>query len=113
MRAMVNHRSRRRRLYLRRELHVIHGAVEAARILGEALATDQLGPDEDHRRAPRAITSLLALVGERLDILRRAARRSSDPRHRDARPASGWERMSPGERVLARVAMRQRAAGVA
>jgi hypothetical protein len=107
---MQKQSSRRRRRYLRRELHVIHGAIEAARILGEALATDQLGPDEDHRRAPRAITSLLTLVGERLNVLRRAARRGGDPRHRDLRRAPGWERMSPGERVLAMVAMRQRAA---
>ena len=107
---MAKHLSRRRRLYLRRELHVIHGAVDAARILGEALATDQLGPDDDHRRAPRALTSLLTLVGERLNALRRAARHGGDPRHRDMRRSAGWERMSPAERVLAMVAMRQRAA---
>src|SRR6188768_3789988 len=62
--AMTKPLSRRRRIYLRRELHVIRGAVEAARILGEAVATDQLGPERDHRRAPRAITSLLTLVDE-------------------------------------------------
>ena len=99
----------RSRLRLRRELDLIRGAVEAARILGEALATDQLGPDEDHRRAPRAITSLLALVGERLDVLRRAARRGGEVRHRKTCPAVRGAWMSPGERVLARIAMRQRA----
>ena len=70
---------RRRRLSLRRELRTIHGAVEAARILSEAVATNQLGPERDHRRAPRAITSLLVLVGERLQALRRMARPRSAP----------------------------------
>jgi hypothetical protein len=81
---MANPLSRRRRRYLRRELHKLHGAVEAARILSEAVATDQLGPERDHRRAPRAITSLLALVGERLQALRRMARPRSTPP--EARP---------------------------
>ena len=71
--------TRRTRRYLRRELHKIQGALEAARILSDAVATDQLGPDRDHRRAPRAIASLLVLVGERVHRLRRAARRSSGP----------------------------------
>jgi regulator of protease activity HflC (stomatin/prohibitin superfamily) len=71
--------TRRRRLYLRRELHQIQGALEAARILSEAVATDQLGPERDYHRAPRAITSVLVLVGERVHRLRRAARRSSSP----------------------------------
>ena len=71
--------SRRRRRHLRRELHEIHGAVEAARILCEAVATDQLGPARDHRRAPRAITSLLVLVGDRLQALRRMARSRRAP----------------------------------
>jgi hypothetical protein len=71
--------SKRRRRYLRRELHNIQGAVEAARILSEAVATDQLGPERDCRRAPRAITSLLVLVSERLQNLRRMARPRSAP----------------------------------
>jgi hypothetical protein len=72
--------SRRKRRYLRRELHKIHGAVEAARILSEAVTTNQIGLERDHRRAPRAITSLLALVGERLQALRRMARpRNASP----------------------------------
>ncbi len=88
---------------------MIHGAVEAARILGEALATDQLGPDRDHRRAPRAITSLLTLVEERLSALRRAARHSRAPQHCNERRAAGWEGMSPDERLLAMRATQQRA----
>jgi hypothetical protein len=88
---------------------VIHGAVEAARILGEALATDQLGPDRDHRRAPRAITSLLTLVGQRLESLQRAARRGGRVRRLDPRRAADRERMSPDERVLAMCAGRSRA----
>lgn len=89
---------------------MIHGAVEAARILGEAPATDQLGPDLDHRRAPRAITSLLTLVGERLQDLRRANRRSRhDAEHPPAHDAAGWDPRTPDERVLALCAMRQRA----
>lgn len=82
IRTMVKPLTRRRRLYLRRELHKIRGAVEAARILSEAVATDQLGPDRDHRRAPRAIASLLVLVDERLQRLRRAARRPSASQER-------------------------------
>ena len=111
---MAKHLSRRRALRLRRELDVIHGAVEAARILGEALATDQLGPARDHRRAPGALTSLLTLVGERLRVLRRMARRGGrDPRHHHARRAIGWGQLSPDERVLALCAMRQHAGGAA
>jgi hypothetical protein len=107
-------RRRRRRRHLRRELYVIRGAVEAARILGEALATDQLGPEHDHRSAPRAITSLLSLVSERLRTLQRAARRGGgggEPRRLHVHRAAGWERLSPDERVLAICAMRQRAGG--
>ena len=101
----------RRRRYLRRELHTIHGAVEAARILSEAVATDQLGPERDHRRAPRAITSLLVLVGERLQVLRRAARRRSPPSKALAQDAGGSPWGSPDERVLAMCAQQQRAGG--
>lgn len=112
---MAKHPWTSRRLH--RELEVIGGAVEAARILGEALATDQLGPDRDHRRAPRAITSLLTLVERRLrDVCRRGLRpaesRSAAPGEAAAaeppvgRPARG----SFDEQILARIAMRQRAA---
>ncbi len=138
---MAKHLSARRRLRLRRELQTIRGAVEAARILGEAVATDQLGPERDHRRAPRALTCLLSLVDDRLREVRRAVRkggvglgprhfgeieprRSGDiePRHpveveprrvREPRLGDGdaWSRMSPDERVLALCALRQRAGG--
>lgn len=104
---MVKHRSRRKRLRLRRELHLISGAVEAARILGEAVATDQLGPDRDHRRAPRAITSLLTLVEERLRVLRRAAGRGGDTRRSEVP-----EQASPGEQVPAMYVMRPRTPGL-
>lgn len=102
---------------LRRELEVISGAVEAARILGEALATDQLGPDRDHRRAPRALTSLLTLVERRLsDVCRRGLRpadsRSAalDQEAAVAMPAGRSARGSFDEQILARLAMRQRSA---
>jgi hypothetical protein len=75
IRAMAKHLSARRRLRLRRELETIRGAVEAARILGEAVATSQLGPERDHRRAPRALNCLLALVDDRLRDVRRADRK--------------------------------------
>ena len=74
---------------------MIDGAVEAARILGEAVATSQLGPEADHHRAPRALTSLLSLVGERLRDLRRTVRRRRPPRglhterHHPAAPLAG------------------------
>ncbi len=105
----------RRRLRLRRELAVIRGAVEAARILGEAIATSQLGPELDHHQAPRALTSLLSLVGDRLGSLRRAARRRRPLRHPRARPAAtaAPPRLSPDERLLALCALRQRSAGSA
>jgi hypothetical protein len=98
---------------LRRELEVIGGAVEAARILGEALATDQLGPDRDHRRAPRAITSLLTLVERRLsDVCRRGLRPvetgSAAPGEEAAAETPGGRRGSFDEQILARIAMRQR-----
>jgi hypothetical protein len=109
---MANHSSRRRRLRLRRELHLISGAVEAARILGEAVATDQLGPERDHRRAPRAITSLLTLVEARLRVLRRTAWRGGDPEGPEVPEAAGPEPLSSDERVLAVCAMRQRASGL-
>jgi hypothetical protein len=107
---MVQPRSRRRRLFLRRELHKIHGAVEAARILSEAVATDQLGPERDHRRAPRAITSLLELVGERLQVLRRAARRRSAPTEERPQNAGDPPGSPADERMLSMYA-RQRRAG--
>ncbi len=81
---MAKHLSSRRRLRLRRELETIRGAVEAARILGGAVATSQLGPERDHRRAPRALTCLLTLVDDRLREVRRAARKldaEGEPRH--------------------------------
>src|SRR5690606_17407505 len=90
--------ARRKRLYLRRELHVIRGAVEAARILAEAVATDQLGPARDHHRAPRALTSLLSLVEARLRGLHRAARRGGAPRSGRATRGAGGARLSPDER---------------
>ncbi len=132
---MANHLSSRRRVRLRRELETIRGAVEAARILGEAVATSQLGPERDHQRAPRALTCLLTLVDDRLREVRRAARKldaEGRPRHgheqRDLelrhagaqlggepRPArepvggdGGVRRMSADERVLVMLAMRQR-----
>jgi regulator of protease activity HflC (stomatin/prohibitin superfamily) len=86
---MVKPLTRRQRLYLRRELHKIRGAVEAARILSEAVATDQLGPDRDHRCAPRAIASVLTLVDERLQRLRRAARRPGASQERPAEEVDG------------------------
>jgi hypothetical protein len=130
---MLKHPSARRRLRLRRELEVLRGAVEAARILGEAVATSQLGPELDHRQAPRALTSLLSLVGTRLSDLRRAVRRRRPPlrlrapaaaapplrtRGAAAPPplspsAAAPPRLSPDERVLALCALRQRAAGAA
>ena len=105
---MAKQLSRRRRLYLRRELREIYGAVEAARILAEAVATDQLGPELDHRRAPRALTSMLSLVGERLQVLRRAAGRRDDPWRRGHRVAPQRGTLTD-ERLLALCAMRQRA----
>ncbi len=120
---MVKHLSARRRLRLRRELETIRGAVEAARILGEAVATSQLGPERDHRRAPRALTCLLSLVDDRLREVRRAARkvggepqrigeqhvREPEPRRvHEQRGSDDFRRMSPDERVLAGVATRQR-----
>jgi hypothetical protein len=104
---------RRRRLNLRRELHKIHGAVEAARILSEAVATGQLGPERDHRRAPRAIASLLVLVGERLQVLRRAARPRGAPQEGPAEGAGGPGPRSADERVLKICARQQRAGGLA
>ena len=115
---MANPLTRRRRLYLRRELHKVHGAVEAARMLSEAVATDQLGPDHDHRSAPRAIASLLLLVGERLQYLRRSARHRSDPPEALAQVASSPPEeltqatgdppaASSDERVLAMCAQQQ------
>ena len=110
---MVKSLPRRRRRYLRRELHKIHGAVEAGRILIEAVATGQLGPERDHRRAPRAIASLLMLVGERLQMLRRAARRRGAPQERHAEGAGGPGPRSLDERLLEICAWRQRAGGPA
>jgi hypothetical protein len=104
---MEKHPSRR----LRRELETIRGAVEAARILSEAVATAQLGPERDHRRAPRAISCLLALVDQRLGEVRRAVRRGGAIRGVRAQDIAGRSRMSPDERVLALCAMRQRRAG--
>jgi hypothetical protein len=104
---------RRKRIYLRRELHKIHGAIEAARILSEAVATDQLGPARDLRRAPRAIASLLALVGERLQVLRRAARRRGAPQEEPAAEAGGPGPRSSDEQVLEIYARQQRAGGPA
>jgi hypothetical protein len=105
---MAKHLSARRRLRLRRELELIRGAVEAARILGEAVATSQLGPERDHRRAPRALTSLLALVETRLRDVHRAVRGGRDPRRHRTRRGAGWAGLSPDERMLALCAMRQR-----
>jgi hypothetical protein len=109
---MAKRLSRRRRLYLRRELHMIHGAVEAARILAEAVATDQLGPELDHRRAPRAITSMLSLVGGRLQVLRRAAQRGGRDPWRRAHRGATRSRLLTDERMLALCAMRQRARSI-
>ena len=92
-------------------------------MLSEAVATDQLGPDHDHRSAPRAIASLLVLVGERLQYLRRSARHRSDPPEALAQVASGPQEEelsqasggppegSSDERVLAMCARQQRARG--
>jgi hypothetical protein len=106
---MMKHPSTPRRLHLRRELDVIRGAVEAARILGEAIATSQLGPEADHRRAPRALTSLLSLVSARLRVLRRAARRGRPllPFPLRAPTAAPPPRLSSDERMLALCALRQ------
>ena len=92
---------------------MLHGAVEAARILGEAIATSQLGPEADHRRAPRALTSLLSLVGARLRTLHRAARRRRPARPLPAPVAAAAPALSVDEQVLAFCALRQRASGCA
>jgi hypothetical protein len=115
---MANHAWKRSRL--RRELEVIGGAVEAARILGEALATGQLAPDRDHRRAPRALTSLLTLVERQLrDVCRRGLRpvgsRSAtlDEEAAVAMPPGRPARGSFDEQILTQIAMRQRAGNAA
>jgi hypothetical protein len=89
---MAKHLSTRRRRHLRRELETIRGAVEAARILGEAVATSQLGPERDHRRAPRALTHLLALVDDRLREVRRAARKLGAADRHIGEPLGGEHR---------------------
>jgi hypothetical protein len=114
----IHGKSRRRRL--RRELEVIGGAIEAARILGEALATDQLGPDRDHQRAPRALTSLLTLVERQLrDVCRRRlrsieSRRAAPPEETPAEtPGGRLAQRTFDDRIRAQIAMRQRAGGTA
>lgn len=52
------------------ELTDLEDALACAGIVAEALATDQLATEEDVRRAPRAVASVLRLVGRRLRSLR-------------------------------------------
>lgn len=110
---MTNHESGRARRRLCRELDVIRGAVEAARILGEAVATSQLGPERDHHRAPRAIIAVLSLVEVRLRKVRREVRVGRGARPHEAQraaPTAAAGRLADG-RVLEFYATRLGAAG--
>jgi hypothetical protein len=133
---MARHPNWRGQLHLRRELAEIRSAIDAARILGEAVATSQLGPERDHRQAPRALTSLLSLIGKRLRELQRAVGkaeagvepsraeppRAESPRAEPSRaeppraeplcatPRPRCEQLTPDERLLLLVYARQQRA---
>lgn len=63
------------------ELDALADVVESAQLLAELLATSSL-PDEDAiSRAPRLLTSILAVASGRLRLLRQVALREVDPRH--------------------------------
>ncbi|HWO18323.1 MAG TPA: hypothetical protein VNO30_06090 [Kofleriaceae bacterium] len=86
---MATHPSWRGPFHLRRELTELRSALDAARILAEAVATSQLGPERDHRQAPRALTSMLSLIGKRLRELHRAVAKteaSAEPPHAEPSP---------------------------
>lgn len=61
------------------ELGELADALEAARMLSEAIVTEQLGPDHDRRHAPRALTAMLSITWARLRDLTRAVRGDMDP----------------------------------
>lgn len=70
---------KRRRVALSYELSEISDAIEAARLLGDAVCTHQLGTEHDRRTAPRALTAVLNLVGARLKDVARIVRGDLDP----------------------------------
>lgn len=72
---------KRRRWALSYELSEIADAIDAARMLGEAVSTNQLGSDYDQRHAPRALTAVLSLAWARVRDLNRVVRGDLDPGH--------------------------------
>lgn len=61
------------------ELGQIADALEAASILVDAQATDQLATEEQMRRTPRAVAAVLGLVQQRLKLVTGAIRHQVDP----------------------------------
>lgn len=68
-----------KRVALSYEIGEIADTIEAARVLSEAIETNQLGSDYDRRRAPRALTAVLALAWARLRDVTRVVRGDLDP----------------------------------
>lgn len=51
---------------LRDELHLVEHLLAAAQLLVEAYMVEQLGTEDDVRRAPHRIVAVLTVAGERL-----------------------------------------------
>jgi len=77
----VAHSKHLERIALSWELAEIVDALEAARVLGEAVATCQLGTDYDREHAPRSLVAMLSLTWVRLRDVLRAVRGDLDPSH--------------------------------
>lgn len=101
----------RKRIVLSWELGELADTLEAARMLSEAIVTEQLGPDHDRRQAPRALTAMLSITWARLRDLTRVVRGDLDPArilapHNDAGSSSlpqeivlkAWGVKRPGAR---------------
>lgn len=61
------------------ELYMLGDAVEAARILTDAAAVDQLANEHDNQRAVASAAAVLTLVGLRVRDLGRVLRGEMDP----------------------------------
>ena len=72
-------RPERKRVVLSWELAEIADALDAARIISDAIATNQLGLEQDRVRAPRALTAMLSITWARLRDVNRAVRGDLDP----------------------------------
>lgn len=90
---------KQRRVAMSYELLEIADAIEAARMLGDAISTTQLGSEHDQRNAPRALTAVLNIVGARLKDVTRVLRGDVDPATIHTH-YNGVEASIPGETIL-------------